>query len=211
MIERNSLFFDSGLRRGDVILSVHGRPIRTEAELVALVRSRPGVPIPVVVLRDGREETIYVTYRQQVIQPAPVVVLQQPQVQVMDAPGFLGVMFDTEIPEAAIVRSVFPDSPAGRTGLRAGDRIVALNGEAVSTYRSAVEMIDRMRAGEPLVITFTREVQNQAETVLAPQPGTTVRTASRPIDIRVSPAPAPVVVEQPAEVRVAPALPPETR
>ena len=52
-IERNSLFFDSGLRRGDVIVSAHGRPIRTEAELVALVRSQPGVPIPVVVLPMG--------------------------------------------------------------------------------------------------------------------------------------------------------------
>ena len=72
-------------------------------------------------------------------------------------------------------------------GLRAGDEIVALNGEAVSTYRSAVEMIDEMKSGEPLVITFTRVVQNQAETVLAPQPGTTVRTALRPVDIQVSP------------------------
>jgi hypothetical protein len=86
-----------------------------------------------------------------------------------------------------------------------------MNGEAVTTYRSAVDMIDSMRAGEPLVITFTREVQNQAETLLAPLPGSTVRTATRPVDIRVSTAPSPVVVGQPAEVRVVPALPPETR
>jgi S1-C subfamily serine protease len=208
-IERNSMFFDSGLRRGDVIVSVFGRPIRSEVDFVTLVRSRPGAPIPVVVLRDGREEVIHLTF-QEVIQPEPVVVYQQPQV-VVDAPGFLGVMFDTEFPEVAIVRSVFPDSPAARTGLRAGDKIVALNGEAVSTYRSAVEMIDEMSAGEPLVITFTREVQNQAETLLAARPGTAVRTATRPIDIRVSAAPPPVVIEQPAAVRVVPTLPPATR
>jgi S1-C subfamily serine protease len=209
-IERHSLFFDSGLMRGDVIVSVYGRPIRSEVEFVTLVRSRPGVPIPVVVLRDGREEVIYLTYQDEVIAPEPVVVYQEPRV--IPAPGFLGVMFDTEIPEVAIVRSVFPDSPAARTGLRAGDKIVALNGEAVTTYRSAVEMIDRMTAGEPLVITFTREVQNQAETILAAQPGSTsIRTAARPIDIRVNAAPPPVVVGTPAEVRVVPALPPATR
>ena len=62
------------------------------------MRSQPGVPIPVVVLRDRRESIIYVTYRQEVIAQPPVVVVQQPQVQVVNATGFLGVMFDTEIP-----------------------------------------------------------------------------------------------------------------
>jgi S1-C subfamily serine protease len=122
-IERDSLFFDSGLRRGDVIVSVYGRPIRSEVDFVTLVRSRPGVAIPVVVFRDGREEIIYLTYQHEIVPVEPVVVYHAPQV--VGAPGFLGVMFDTEIPEAAIVRSVFPDSPAARTGLRAGDKIIA--------------------------------------------------------------------------------------
>jgi S1-C subfamily serine protease len=204
-IERSSLFFDSGLRRGDVIVSAYGRPIRSEADFVALVRSRPGVRIPVVVFRDGREEIVYLMYEQDVIERSPVVVYQEPQVVV--AGGFLGVMFDTEIPDAAVVRSVFPQSPAAQIGLRAGDEIIALNGEAVSSYRYAVETIEKMRAGEPIGITYRRQIENQTEAVLAPRPGTDVRTASRPVDIRVSTAPAPVVAEPPNDVRVVPVYP----
>ena len=60
-------------------------------------------------------------------------------------------------------------------------------------------MIDEMTSGEPLVITFTRVVQNQAETVLAPS---LARQRGPACDLSISesaPAPAPVVVEQPAE------------
>ena len=41
MIDRNSVLVDSGLRRGDVFISLHGRPIRTEAEFVRWVHA-PG-------------------------------------------------------------------------------------------------------------------------------------------------------------------------
>jgi S1-C subfamily serine protease len=203
-IEPNSFYFDSGLRRGDVIVAVEGQPVRTDFNLVTWVRSRPGLRIPVTVLRNGRQQIVYVTYRQEVIQPKPVVVYEDQQE--LEMGGFLGVMFDTEAPDAAIVRSVFPQSPAAQIGLRAGDEIVALNSEAISTYRQAVEMVESMQPGEPIGITFRRQIVNQAEALLATRPGTIGRTATRPVEIRVSGAPQRAVVVQPGDA-VAPTIP----
>jgi S1-C subfamily serine protease len=202
-IERNSVFFDSGLRRGDVIISVYGRPVRSEVDFVTIIRSRPGVRIPVVVLRDGREESIYISYDQEVIQSEESVVYEE----AAGGPGFLGVMFDTLAPNAAVIRSVLPDSPAAQAGLRAGDEIVALNGEEVSSYPDAVEMISTMRAGEPLSIAFMRPAEHQTEALLAPRPAAGVRTANRPIDGSTGTAPPPVI-DQPRDVQPDPAFRP---
>jgi S1-C subfamily serine protease len=201
-IERNSVFFDSGLRRGDVIISVYGRPVRSEVDFVTIVRNQPGARIPVIVLRDGREETIYITYDEEVIQSEESVVYDQGA----GGPGFLGVMFDTQFPNAAVIRSVLPDSPAAQAGLRAGDEIVALNGEEVSSYPDAVEMIGTMQAGEPLSIAFMRPAEHQTEALLAPRAATGVRTANRPIDGGAGTVPP--VIDRPRYVEPDPAFRP---
>jgi regulator of sigma E protease len=51
----------SGLAAGDRILRADGKPIRTWDDFVAVVRSRPGTPIPLLVERDGASLTIEVT------------------------------------------------------------------------------------------------------------------------------------------------------
>jgi hypothetical protein len=206
-IDQTSVFFDSGLRRGDVIISVFGRPVRSEVDFVTFVRTRPGARIPVVVLRDGREETIYVTYEREIDQPETTVDYQEQPAT--GGPGFLGVMFEVQVPNAALIRSVLPGSPAEQAGLRAGDEIVALNGEPVSSYADAVQRIGMMRAGEPLGIAFMRPVESQTEALLAPRPASGVRTANRPIDMEAGVAPPPGAIDQPREIRPAPA--PENR
>ena len=50
---------DAGIREGDVIVSVDGRPVRSEGDVArAVQRRRPDDRIAVVVRRDGREETV---------------------------------------------------------------------------------------------------------------------------------------------------------
>ena len=70
-ITRDSIFYRSGLRDRDVIVSYGGRPIRSQDDFVRFVVYQPGKRIPVVVLRDGREETIYVVYEQDNIVQGP--------------------------------------------------------------------------------------------------------------------------------------------
>ena len=62
-IDRNSFYHNSGFRRGDVIISVHGRPVRNDADFMRFFVLEQGQRVPIVVLRDYRRETIYVEYR----------------------------------------------------------------------------------------------------------------------------------------------------
>jgi S1-C subfamily serine protease len=202
MIDRDSVFFDSGLRRGDVLISLHGRPIRSQAEFVHWVHTHPGERIPVVVLRDGRQETVYITYDEAMV-PQDHQVYRPAEPQVAGRQPFLGVMFDIQVPDAAVVRDVTPGSPAEHAGLRPGDMIVALNGQRVSSHQHAIQVIRMMRPGDQLMIDFSRRVTDQTQALLADRPGEPVRTATAP-DVRyeqeVAPMPEPIYQDRPGNV-----------
>jgi S1-C subfamily serine protease len=166
------------LRQGDVLVSIHGRPIRSDADFHRWVVYHPGRPVPVVILRDGRQETIYVTYEDDMAD-ADVVYEEQP---VADMQGYLGVSFDANARNAAIVSVVAPNSPAEHAGLRQGDMIVALNGQPVDSYQQAIEVIASMRPGDRLGIDFARRQEDKTQAVLASKPGQGPRAAALPRD-----------------------------
>ena len=190
IIERNSIYFDSGFRRGDVIVSLHGRRIRSEADFMRWVVLHPGQRVPVVVLRDGRRETIYVVYPREVAHTD------------RGSQAYLGVTFDAQVRDAVIVRSVAPGSPAEEAGLQRGDMIVALNGEQVMAYPDAISVIRSMQPGERLDILLKRgRSERQTEAVLAGQPPVPVRTATRDSEIYVEERQA-APVQQPEDRRI---------
>jgi membrane-associated protease RseP (regulator of RpoE activity) len=120
--------------------------------------------------------------------------------------GFLGVLFDMQMPDAAVVRDVTPGSPAEHAGLRPGDMIIALNGQQVSSYPDAIQLIRMMQPGDQLVIDYSRRVNDQTQALLASRPGDMVRTAAAPdpgYESQVAPVPGPVPVDpdQPAIYR----------
>jgi PDZ domain len=172
-VRRDSIFFRAGLRQGDVLVSVDGRPIRSEADFHRYVVYEPGHRVPVIVIRDGRRETVYITYEDEMVD-APVYD-DQP---VAEAQAFLGVIFDAQNPDAAVVIAVSPGSPAEQAGLQRGDMIVALNNQPVNSHRDAIETIAAMQPGDRLAIDFSRRVDDQTQAILAGRPG--ARSANLP-------------------------------
>lgn len=60
----NSSAREAGLRSGDIIVAVDGRPVRTSPQLLSLIgRQRPGDVIELTYLRDGEEDTAEVTLK----------------------------------------------------------------------------------------------------------------------------------------------------
>jgi hypothetical protein len=172
-VERNSFFFRSGFRRGDVIVSVHGRPIRSDADFTRLLVLQPGQRVPVIVLRDGRRETIYVVYDDVAYDD------RSPQRPIQAGGAYLGVIFDPQVRDAVVVRSVNPGSPAQEAGIQSGDIIVAMNGQEVRSYPEAIAMVRQMRPGDELPIVIERaRGENEVVAILDQRPN--VRTAARP-------------------------------
>jgi len=53
---------EAGLREGDIVIAVDDRPITSDIELIAAVRSyRPGDEVTLTIIRDGQEQTVDLT------------------------------------------------------------------------------------------------------------------------------------------------------
>ena len=61
-VDEGSHYYRSGLRDGDVIISYNGQPLRNQDEFGRWANERSSERTPVIVLRDGRRETVYIQY-----------------------------------------------------------------------------------------------------------------------------------------------------
>lgn len=125
----------SGLRAGDRILSVNGKPMASWGEFVteAHLGVQDGqVALAVSNILDGAEANLLV----------PVAGVKM---------GLRTMYSITNIVEAHFcgVASVMTNSPAERAGLKSGDVLVSLDGETVVSVEHAVEMIKASK-GEPM-------------------------------------------------------------
>jgi Do/DeqQ family serine protease len=103
---------DAGIRSGDVILSVDGKPTRTSSELQAIVGShRPGDQVALTLLRDGKNRDLSVTLKNRQGNTSLVSKSQQQQ-NALDA---LGAEFES-----------LSDSEARRLDVAGGVRVKAL-------------------------------------------------------------------------------------
>jgi len=101
-----------------------------------------------VVLRDGREITLYDAYSDNVTRGR----------------AYLGVVFDPNAREA-VVREVNPNSPAEKAGLQSGDTIVGINGQDVYSYRDVIGEVNHSSPGDHLEIAIA--VGDRTETLEA--------------------------------------------
>ncbi|WP_094607573.1 hypothetical protein SPSIL_023440 [Sporomusa silvacetica DSM 10669] len=67
-----------------------------------------------------------------------------------------------------IIGKIFPDKPAAVAGLLPGDRITAVNGTSVDSWRDFVSVI-QTNAGTKLTITFSRALETNKTAVLTPE------------------------------------------
>jgi S1-C subfamily serine protease len=124
-----------GFRPGDRIVSVNGRRVVRERDFVQYlfaddVRTER---VKVIVLRDGREEVIFVE---------PSVFIEETQVAHHDPLEDFGVIIDDRYDDKLLVWKVIPRTPAYYAGIRAGDVIVVFNGHEVSAPKEFVTLVE---------------------------------------------------------------------
>jgi serine protease Do len=143
----------AGLRSGDVILSVDGSPIADARELTRRIGAlRPGASVELTYLRDGREQRAKLelgslpNQEQASLDRTPdrsATSSLRLGLQLAPAPGEEGV----------VVTTVDPDGPAASKGIREGDIIVDVAGQAVTTPNDVVAGVRTAReSGRKVVL-----------------------------------------------------------
>jgi regulator of sigma E protease len=145
------------LRAGDVIRAVDGRPIESWQELRwRLIHAQGADSVELAVARDGDRGSA-ATRRLPLDALAGADWEQNPM-------AALGLKQDLGSP---VVDRVLPGKPAERGGLRAGDRILAVDGAPVRSP-SDVATLTNERPGQPMVFRYARG-DAQSEATLSPE------------------------------------------
>lgn len=172
---------EAGLRIGDIVTAIDGRPITDAADLQEKIRRiEPGKEVPVEVLRKGGLETIQAKLadRADFMQEEESfgTTPRSAPFQIFpwnDRSAFLGVTTgplsrrakdSLKVDGGARVADVSDDSPASKAGLRAGDVIVLVDGEEVQTPEDLSRLIGAKKPGNSVEIGFLRRGQKKSVT-----------------------------------------------
>jgi regulator of sigma E protease len=140
----------AGLKRGDRILTVAGEAVDTWDRLFVAIGTRADRDVAVTFLRDGQTKSTSV----------------HPQAQSRFAIGDIGIM-----PNATpIIQGVVPNDPADKAGLMAGDLVISVNGESMTTRAQLIDVISR-NGGKPTEIVVRRNEVELPFTVTPEQRG----------------------------------------
>jgi Do/DeqQ family serine protease len=139
----------AGLKRGDVVISLNGRAVRSSADLRNQIGlAAVGDTEEFKVLRNGKELVLKAkvdnpkTARARDFEPVPELI-----------GASVGTLESGGKPEAVAVIEVVEGSPAHTHGLRAGDVIVAVNRKKV---RSSAELIAALKVPGRVVLSVVR-------------------------------------------------------
>jgi regulator of sigma E protease len=128
----------AGIQRGDRILTVAGDQVDTWDDLFIAVGTRPDRDVALTVMRDGQTR------------PVSLRTVSEGSFEI----GNIGVLPDIN----PIVASVIAGEPAERAGLKAGDVVIAVNGERMVTRPQFIEAISR-NGGKEIDLTIERDEQ----------------------------------------------------
>jgi regulator of sigma E protease len=142
----------AGIKTGDVVADVNGRPVVHWEDLERALANSGGRPIVVHVKRGTGEDKVTVTPRRKIMTD-PIFGERREAWDLGAGPQL--------IPQ---ISSVLPDSPAQRAGLQPGDVVLAIGGQPVFTPEDLVEAI-RTRPGLALPITIERDGRKLSLTV----------------------------------------------
>ena len=113
----------AGIQRGDRILTVAGDAVDTWDDLFIAVGTRPDRDVTLTLVREGQTRSVNVR------------TVSETRFEI----GNIGVLPDIN----PIVASVIAGTPAERAGLKAGDVVLAVNGERMVTRTQFIEAISR--------------------------------------------------------------------
>jgi regulator of sigma E protease len=162
-VERDSPGARAGIRPGDRIVSVADRGVEDWQDFYIAVGTRANRDVSVGFVRNGATHSVRVT-------PVPV---DDSRFEI----GDIGVLPDVH----PWLRFVSPDDAGARDGLKAGDVILAVNGERI-VFQTQLRRLIAAHPEKPMVLTIRRDGAQQDITVTPGRRGETGYLGVTPAD-----------------------------
>jgi serine protease Do len=157
----------AGLRPGDLVLTLDGKPMENARQLEVNLYQRPaGQSVTLEVLRGTAPLTVRVTVTERAGDPARLAALVTPERNVVGPLGILAVDLDAELvallpglrgAAGVVVAATAPDAPSGPDPLLPGDVIYTVNQEPVLSLARLRERLAGLAPGAPIVLHVERE------------------------------------------------------
>ena len=213
----------AGLKKDDVILKWNGEPVESAGELYRRIRETPaGRTVRLGMIRDGIESETTVTLgerseyaRRFKVAPAVSVDLARPPRAARVRIGEryrMGLSLQGMSPQlaeyfglggrnGALVLYVYPDSPAAKAGIKAGDVILSVGGETTESPLKVHEAL-RTKLDSSVELRVMRDKQERSFTVQLEKGKTSWLISPDDLDLTVLPeiAPIPSVLVEPITI-----------
>ena len=161
MVQSGSPAEKAGVRVGDLVLQVAGKQVEDPKDLARKIAAiDPGSDIELTVYRDGETTTLKVKLGTLAGKNKKAAVPDDKPTAHASL-GALGLSLETGS-DGVVISSVSPDGPAAAKGLKAGDQILEIGGEKVTSGKQAEERIAAMKAkGRKAVLILVRSGDSQ--------------------------------------------------
>jgi serine protease Do len=160
----------AGLRAGDLIVAIDGRPVVETRVLQRLVGATPaGQELTLVVLREGRRRELRLRVGAMPGEAVAERVAAEFGFLVRDASPDEGAT-SVAANRPAVVAAVLERSAAERGGLKAGDRVLAINGTATASVEAVRQRLQEVELRRELRLSVERRGEPLDLTIQAVQP-----------------------------------------
>jgi serine protease Do len=149
---------DAGIRQGDILYSVDGTVVYSPNGLQNQVaQKRPRDRVSVQIYRDGSPRDLTVRLGEAPLTSEPEVVAAEPETPAAEEK--LGIAFDVltedlarvigySEPGGVVITEITQLGPASRRGVRRGEKILEINGEAIATPSDVNRVISGVDEGQ---------------------------------------------------------------
>src|SRR5262249_5830429 len=161
----------AGLRVGDVVLSLDGKPMENGRQLDVNLYGKPvGRPVSLEILRGGETRNVSVDVIQRPDGPTELLPLGSPEKNLVAKLGLLALDLGAEVTKAlpklrrnngVVVAGRAADAPFWETGLLPGDVIYAVNTTSVRNLDELRRELEKLEAYAPVVLQVERQSQLQ--------------------------------------------------
>jgi len=157
----------AGLKVGDLVLSMNGRPVEDSRELGNAIYRQPlGSTISMVVSREGQTLTLTVPVSERDDDPQRFADMVDPERNLIRRLGILGIELNDKLtamlPDlrhsyGVVVAAQTPFTPYSGDALKAGDVIYELNRTPVVSIQALRDELDALKPGDDVVLQVERD------------------------------------------------------